>query len=161
MDKIIKVFDILFGSYIQDLVWHITAISQALVLFFGGIAYGNAPIDMKFTCDIPSAVYEYEACDTVHIHATAENIGRPFKEYSMESIRFSVYRIENGEYISPYVPYTGPIPDGQCEYFVKHGDILENDFRFIIRDDAPKGTYTIKLISFGDEEVFENAITIK
>ena len=78
MNSTEKVFNRFFRPYIYDLVWYITLFSQTIILFFAGFIYGDAPIDIKFTCEIPSMVYEYEVGDTVEIHATIENVGRPF-----------------------------------------------------------------------------------
>ena len=166
MSKTGKIFDILFGSYIQDLIWYITLFSQTIILFFAGFIYGDAPIDLKFTYDIPSAVYEYEASDIIQIHAATENVGRPFKmEIHSESVlKVSIYKTEDGVKQYPYAFTSGDIGTDEYStgYFVEKGETFEKDCYFKVREDAPKGVYTIEISSdFGDEEIFEDVITIK
>ena len=165
MSKTGKIFDSLFRPYVYNLVHYITIFSQTIILFFAGFIYGDAPIDLQFTYDIPSAVYEYEAGDIIKIHASAENVGRPFKMdvHSERVLMVSIYKIENDVKVyanaSTDTEHTDEYSTG---YFVEKGEIFEKDFYFKVREDAPTGAYTIEISSdFGDKEIFENAITIK
>lgn len=160
-----KIFDSLFRPYVYDLVHYITIFSQTIILFFAGFIYGDAPIDLQFTYDIPSAVYEYEAGDIIKIHAVTENVGRPFKMdvHSERVLMVSIYKIENDVKVyanaSTDTEHTDEYSTG---YFVEKGETFEKDFYFKVREDAPKGVYTIEISSdFGDEEIFEDVITIK
>ena len=160
-----KIFDSLFRPYVYDLVHYITIFSQTIILFFAGFIYGDAPIDLQFTYDIPSAVYEYEAGDIIKIHAVTENVGRPFKMdvHSERVLLVSIYKIENDVKVyanaSTDTEHTDEYSTG---YFVEKGETFEKDFYFKVREDAPKGVYTIEISSdFGDEEIFEDVITIK
>lgn len=165
MSKTGKIFDVLFGPYHSDLVHYITIFSQTIILFFAGFIYGDAPVDLKFTCDIPSAVYEYEAGDIIQIHAVAENVGRPFKMdvHSERVLLVSIYKIENDVKVYANVSTdTEHTDEYSTGYFVEKGETFEKDFYFKVREDAPKGVYTIEISSdFGDEEIFEDVITIK
>lgn len=165
MSKTGKIFDSLFRPYVYDLVHYITIFSQTIILFFAGFIYGDAPIDLNFTYDIPSAVYEYEAGDIIKIHATAENVGRPFKMdiHSERVLMVSIYKIENDVKVYANVSTdTEHTDEYSTGYFVEKGETFEKDFYFKVRDDAPTGAYTIEISSdFGDKEIFENAITIK
>ena len=76
MNSTEKVFNRFFRPYICDLVWYITLFSQTIILFFAGFIYGDAPIDIKFTCEIPSMVYEYEVGDTVEYKITYKNTSK-------------------------------------------------------------------------------------
>ena len=165
MSKTGKIFDSLFRPYVYDLVHYITIFSQTIILFFAGFIYGDAPIDLQFTYDIPSAVYEYEAGDIIKIHAVTENVGRPFKMdvHSERVLMVSIYKIENDVKVyanaSTDTEHTDEYSTG---YFVEKGETFEKDFYFKVREDAPKGVYTIEISSdFGDEEIFEDVITIK
>ena len=120
---------------------------------------------MQFTYNIPSAVYEYEAGDIIKIHASAENVGRPFKMdvHSERVLMVSIYKIENDVKVyanaSTDTEHTDEYSTG---FFVKKGETFEKDCYFKVKDDAPTGAYTIEISSdFGDKEIFENAITIK
>ena len=165
MSKTGKIFDSLFRPYVYDLVHYITIFSQTIILFFAGFIYGDAPVDLKFTCDIPSAVYEYEAGDIIQIHAVAENVGRPFKMdvHSERVLLVSIYKIENDVKVYANVSTdTEHTDEYSTGYFVEKGETFEKDFYFKVREDAPKGVYTIEISSdFGDEEIFEDVITIK
>lgn len=165
MSKTGKIFDSLFRPYVYDLVHYITIFSQTIILFFAGFIYGDAPIDLNFTYDIPSAVYEYEAGDIIKIHAVAENVGRPFKMdvHSERVLMVSIYKIEDDVKVYANVSTDNEHTDEYSSgYFVEKGETFEKDFYFKVREDAPKGVYTIEISSdFGDKEIFENAITIK
>lgn len=166
MSKTGKIFDILFGPYIHDLVHYTTIFSQTIILFFAGFIYGDAPVDLKFTYDIPSAVYEYEAGDIIQIHTVAENVGRPFKMevHSERVLMVSIYKIENDVKVYAYGFTSDEFHTDEYSsgYFVEKGETFEKDFYFKVREDAPKGVYTIEISSdFGDEEIFEDVITIK
>ena len=166
MDSTEKVFNRFFRPYIYDLVWYITLFSQTIILFFAGFIYGDAPIDLQFTYDIPSAVYEYEAGYIIKIHAVTENVGRPFKMdvHSERVLKVSIYKTEDGVKQYPYAFTSGDIGTDEYStgYFVEKGETFEKDFYFKVREDAPTGAYTIEISSdFGDKEIFENAITIK
>ena len=171
MDKIIKVFDILFGmqieSFSQSLALKITAISQAIILFFAGFIYGDAPIDMKITCEIPSAVYEYEVGDIIDVFVKVENVGRPFKseEYikSENLIDIYIYHIDNGNktYLYTDEPFIHTDEMGN-KIFANNGYTIEQNYHIIVKENLPKGDYVIKVRSgFGFEEIFEGLITIK
>ena len=151
--------------FLDTIKSYVIEVLVVLYLFFGSLPYGDA-IDLKFTCETPSGVYEYEVGDKVNIHATLENVGRPFKAevFTDNFLRVSVYTTVDGVEIYPLeVPSSGSeIYDYYSSYLVKNGDILEKDFRFTVREGAPAGAYDVKISSdFGDEEIFEDMIIIK
>lgn len=148
------------------------AIFVAISLFFAGIIYGDAPIDIKITYDIPSQVYEYEVGDEVEIDATVENVGRPFigviDVAHGPDIDVRVFKYdEDGKKTHIYnnrTPYNqGEIftDNADVEGYVKKGYKIEETYQFIIPEDAEKGEYSISVSRFGVEKVFENVITVK
>ncbi len=157
---------LVFG-YIEEVI---CTTMIALSLFIAGIVYGDAPIDIKFTCDIPSQVYEYEVGDEVKIDVTAENVGRPFigaiKVVHAPAIYVKVFMYdEDGKerYIySNQFGYSEIITDdADVEGYIKRGFKIEEEYHFTIPENAEKGEYSIRVSRFGVEKVFENMITVK
>lgn len=135
---------------------------MALYLFFAGFIYGDAPINMKFTCDIPTEVYEYEAGDTFKVHVTSENVGRPFKAVTFDSLDVYIYQVVGDK----SVPLEDTDDDGFSlpwmppEELIKKGYTSEGTFSFTVSENAPKGDYIIMVSQFGDREYFEGMVTI-
>lgn len=162
MNSTEKVFNRFFRPYIYDLVWYITLFSQTIILFFAGFIYGDAPIDIKFTCEIPSMVYEYEVGDTVEIHATIENVGRPFKAVKANAIDIAVYTVTDSEIVTPYEEETkDELPWERTEELIQKGFKSDAEFVFTIKENAPKGDYIVRVSAFGVEKTFEGLITVK
>lgn len=158
----------LFG-YIKDVICTATI---ALSLFVAGIVYGDAPIDIKFTYDIPTQVYEYEVGDKVEVNVTAENVGRPFMGVTFVAhgpeIEVKVFKNdEDGKvnciYYNQEDYNKGEIltDDADVEGYIKKGYKIDATYRFTIPEDAEKGEYSISVSRFGVEKVFENVITVR
>ena len=140
----------------------IQSILISIYLVFIGFIYGDAPIDIKFTCEIPSMVYEYEVGDTVEIHATIENVGRPFKAVKANTIDISVYTITDNKIVTPYEEETtDDLPWERPEELIQKNYKSDAGFVFTIKENAPKGDYFVRVSAFGVTETFEGLITIK
>ena len=138
------------------------ALLMALTLFFVGLFYGDAPINIKFTCEIPSTVYEYNIGDTVEIHATIENVGRPFKAVKANAIDIAVYTVTDSEIVTPYEEeILDELPWERTEELIQKGFKSDAEFVFTIKENAPKGDYIVRVSAFGVTETFEGLITIK
>ena len=162
MNSTEKVFNRFFRPYIHDLVWYITLFSQTIILFFAGFIYGDAPVDIKFTCEIPSTVYEYEVGDTVEIHATIENVGRPFKAVKANAIDISVYTIIDNKMVTPYEEEAkDELPWERPEELIQKNYKSDAEFVFTIKENAPKGDYIVRVSAFGVAKTFEGLISVK
>lgn len=151
----------------------ITAVLIAISLFFTGIIYGDAPVEMKITYDIPSQIYEYEAGDEVEIKIIEENVGRSFKakieaDYGFEDIQ--LYSSETNSFIYGKPSDSGITLPGFRDQYVKKGDKRETVIKVTIPEWADKGEYNLKVrLRFlpydceldNDIVVFENVITVK
>lgn len=150
--------------YIWDFIHIVISVVTTVVIFFGGIFYGDAPVDMKFTCEVPSQVYEYEAGDTVELSVTSKNVGRPFMgkiDPNYPTIDITVYLNADEEKKIYYFEPSDEIMDGYWEEFIMTGHIDKKTCTFTIPEDAPKGEYNVSVSQFGDREVFEGLITVK
>lgn len=140
----------------------IQSILISIYLVFIGFVYGDAPINIKFTCEIPSTVYEYNIGDTVEIHATIENVGRPFKAVKANAIDIAVYTVTDSEIVTPYEEETlDELPWERTEELIQKGFKSDAEFVFTIKENAPKGDYIVRVSAFGVTETFEGLITIK
>ena len=55
------------------------ALFMAIYLFFVGLVYGDEPIKIEYSYEIPSQVTVYETGDSVTVNISATNVGRPFE----------------------------------------------------------------------------------
>lgn len=140
----------------------IQSILISIYLVFIGFVYGDAPINIKFTCEIPSTVYEYNIGDTVEIHATIENVGRPFKAVKADAVDISVYTTTDNKMVTPYEEEAkDELPWERTEELIQKGFKSDAEFVFTIKENAPKGDYFVRVSAFGVTETFEGLITIK
>ncbi len=149
---------------ISQVLQNIESIIFAIVLFFSGFIYGDAPIEISLDYTIPSGFCEYKEGETVEIIVNSENTGRPFKyaDHGNDNIDISVSR-NNGSYISLYTSKSDSdvSVDGYSVLQIKSSYKKESRFVFTIPEDAPKGNYDIIIDQFGIRKTFENAITVK
>ena len=139
----------------------IQSILISIYLVFIGFVYGDAPINIKFTCEIPSTVYEYNVGDTVEIHATIENVGRPFKAVKANAIDIAVYTVTDSKIVNPYEEETlDELPWERTEELIQKGFKSDAKFVFTIKENAPKGNYIVRVSAFGVEKTFEGLITV-
>ncbi|MBQ7294873.1 MAG: hypothetical protein IJW86_01640 [Clostridia bacterium] len=154
--------------YISDFFYYVETIMVAISLFFAGILYGDAPVNMKFTCEVPSQVYEYEAGDTIELMITSENVGRPFMglikvHAPMVSVSVCLNDVTGVEIYNNNFNQDSEIGNDEAdrEVFIEKGYTYEKNYTFTIPEDAPKGEYNVSVSQFGYSEVFEGLITVK
>ena len=139
----------------KDIKGEITYISRtifiAVSIFLTTMIYGDN-INLQFDCEIPNAVYEYEAGDTVEIVAIIRNEGRAFetliRDYYWTWAKVNVYqKDENGKSNKIYQSHIyGDITlPGYKVEFLNHGYVYEETYSFVIPEDAPKGEYKISI----------------
>lgn len=157
-------------------IWRIVFITVSI--FLTTMIYGEN-INLQFDCEIPNAVYEYEAGDTVEIKATVRNEGKAFETLIQADdwtwVRANVYqKDENGEFNTIYRSHVYQdiiLPGYKLEFF-NHGYVYEETYSFVIPEDAPKGEYKITLSCYVEyydrpennghhSETFEGLITVK
>lgn len=158
---------------LQGIKSSITAIVVTISLFFAGIVYGDTPIEMKITYDIPSQVYEYQVGDEVEIRITEENVGRPFKakiddDYGFDTVK--LYSSENKSEIYAISSDSDISIDAFHYEYVKKGEKRETIIKVRIPEWADKGEYSLSVrLNFeavdceisNDMVVFENVIIVK
>ncbi len=143
--------------YLWDFIHIIISVVTTVIVFFGGILYGDAPVDMKFTCELPSQVYEYEAGDMVELSVTSKNVGRPFMgkiDPNYPTIDITVYLNADEEMKIYCFEPSDIILDGYWEEFIMTGHTDKKTCTFTISEDAPKGEYNVSVSQFGDSKVF-------
>ena len=123
----------------------------AVSIFLTTMIYGDN-INLQFDCEIPNAVYEYEAGDTVEIVATIRNEGKAFETLISADdwtwAKVNVYqKDENGKSNKIYQSHIyGDITlPGYKVEFLNHGYVYEETYSFVIPEDAPKGEYKISI----------------
>lgn len=143
------------------MILRIQSMLIAIYLFFAGIIYGNAPKEMSFTCNVPSGVCEYEAGDKIELHIKTENVGRPFKAVTFDSLDVYIYQEIDGKRVTPYdVGYRDDLPCEWTEELIKTGYTYETTCTFTVSENAPKGIYNVSVSQFGESEIFEGLIEI-
>ena len=151
-------------------------------IFLTTMIYGEN-VNLQLSYEIPDAVYEYQAGDTVEFTVKCENIGKAFEtNFNADDyghwVRASIYqKDENGNFYRLYYSHTFyeendiTLPGYDVE-LLNHGYIYEKTYSFVIPDDAPKGEYEISLSCHVEDddrpenngeykEVYESFITVK
>ena len=140
------------------------ALFMAIYLFFVGLVYGDEPIRIEYSYEIPSQVTMYEAGDSVKIDISVTNVGRPFKGFDSfyDSIEIEAFCYDNDSSIIVYdskkMPSNNIIPN---EIILKTGHTDFRGFMFFIPVDAPEKVYNIKVEYYGKEYTFENVFEVK
>ena len=155
--------------------------SLILTIFLTTMIYGEN-VNLQLSYEIPDAVYEYQAGDTVEFTVKCENEGKAFETtfWAGEGpwVQATVYhKYENGNsyilyYSHAFLADRDEIPEGGSVYLINHGDVYEETYSFVIPEDAPKGEYAISLRCYVDDddhpenngeykEVYESFITVK
>lgn len=138
------------------------ALFMAIYLFFVGLVYGDEPIKIEYSYEIPSQVTVYETGDSVTVNISATNVGRPFEgTKELHKILDVVIYSTDG-----YVMYNRawyPTDDSQTKYeIIKKGLFSEETYLVWIKDEAPKGFYNMSVKYYGaDEYIFENVFEVK
>ena len=138
------------------------ALFMAIYLFFVGLVYGDEPIKIEYSYEIPSLVTMYEAGDSVKIDISVTNVGRPFKgTKELHKILDVVIYSTDG-----YVIYNRdwyPTEDSETKYeIIKQGMFGEQTYTARITDEAPKGFYNMSVKYYGaDKYIFENVFEVK
>lgn len=138
------------------------ALFMAIYLFFVGLIYGDEPIKLEYSYDIPSQVTVYEAGDSVKIDISVTNVGRPFKgTKELHKILDVVIYSTDG-----YVIYNRdwyPTEDSETKYeIIKKGLFAEKKYSVRITNETPKGSYNMSVKYCGAEEhIFENIFEVK
>lgn len=142
----------------------IEAFFIAVYLFFAGFIYGDEPVKLEFSYDIPSEVYVYEPGDTVEINVTVKNVGRPFEEtrrfwntrniciYNSDDIKLTdIYRQD--EY------YT----DDVDLWLFKRNESKNYKIVFVIPDNVMSGSYdmTVTYKETEHTQTFKDIFQIK
>ena len=134
--------------------------SLILTIFLTTMIYGEN-VNLQFSYEIPDAVYEYQAGDTVEFTVKCENKGKAFETYQCGSsgpwVEASIYqKDENGNFYTLYYTHAfladqEYVLDGGTVYLINHGDVYEETYSFVIPEDAPKGEYAIRLTCYVDD----------
>lgn len=144
----------------------IEALFIAVYLFFAGFIYGDEPVKLEFSYDIPSEVYVYEPGDSVEINVTVKNVGRPFEErIYYGATDYTVIYLNTDEEKIVRDPRTVGRPDAYAYRIFKHGKTETNEIFFTIPEDAQTGVYNMKAIYRGycgsHSQIFENVFEVK
>lgn len=142
----------------------IQAFFIAVYLFFAGFIYGDEPVKLEFSYDIPSEVYVYEQGDTVEINVTVKNVGRPFEQRisfsDAEDIR--IYNVCDEEQKDIY---TGDMSKTDALKFWIFKSRVTKTYNVVFRipENADRGVYnmTVRYRGIGEPITFENVFEIK
>lgn len=156
--------------------------SLILTIFLTTMIYGE-DVNLQLSYEIPDAVYEYQAGDTVEFTVKCENEGKAFETRFDDDdnghwVQATVYqKDENGNSYRLYYTHAFLEEDdvtlpGYGVEFLNHGYVYEKTYSFVIPEDAPKGEYAISLRCYVDyddhpenngeyKEVYEGFITVK
>ena len=151
---------------IKSLFLKIVAFFAAISLFYAAQANGTTPTDLEFDYELESEVTEFKAGDKVVVTSIVTNTGEPFLAPSPEEDYFwhmgNAYfykETEDGNFYLGHDDYCFPdviVPDVP----IKTGTVYRNSFDYYVQDDAPKGSYTLRIRAGGLVKDFPNAITV-
>lgn len=137
----------------------------AVYLFFAGLIYGEEPVKLEFSYDIPSEVYVYEPGDTIEINVTVKNVGRPFEERIFRGATNDTVIYLEKETEKFVADISMGYPDAYDYRVFKHGETETYKLRFRISKDAPAGLYKMKAGYNGYfesySEIFENVFEVR
>ncbi len=142
----------------------IQALFMAIYLFFAGFIYGDEPVKLEFSYDIPSGVYVYEQGDTVEINVTVKNVGRPFDNrisfYDTEDI--CIYNANDEEQKDIYSADMSKTDALKFWIFKSRTDKTYNVV-FCIPEKPDKGMYnmTVRYRDLVESVTFENVFEVK
>lgn len=142
----------------------IQAFFIAVYLFFAGFIYGDEPVKLEFSYDIPSEVYVYAPGDRVEINVTVKNVGRPFEQriafYDTEDI--CIYNSCDEEQNDIY---TGDMSktDALKFWIFKSRDKKTYNIVLCIPENAVAGTYnmTVRYKGIVEPVTFEKVFEIE
>ncbi len=137
----------------------IEALFIAIYLFFAGFIYGDEPVKLEFTYDIPSEIYIYEPGDAVEINLTVKNVGRPFKESTYFSNLLSIKVFNPEDNTDIYNEDAVILPD-ETLWLFNHNEVKTFKVVCFISDDSTKGMYDLT-VNYKTEETFKNVFEVK
>ncbi|MBQ7116972.1 MAG: hypothetical protein IJN88_02035 [Clostridia bacterium] len=152
----------------KSIFFKIQSVLLSLTLFFVGIMYGDAPIEVEYSVHINNTeisvgdTFEWpEGEKSITVYCSCKNVGRPFEGSDLYDPNVGFYRYVNGEkeYLDFWSISVDAIPQ---PILIKNGDTF-NIFRsFIINpDDVPEaGVYNMEVSVYGCKQVFENVLKI-
>ena len=137
----------------------IEALFIAIYLFFAGFIYGDEPVKLEFTYDIPSEIYVYESGDKFEFEITVRNTGRPFKGLPISSnAGIEIYCENNGERNVIFRPWNEPYTS--TEMLIKKGYSETIKIGFFLPDEIPEGSYSVDILYNGIMNTFENIFEV-
>ncbi len=137
----------------------IQAFFIAVYLFFAGFIYGDEPVKLEFSYDIPSEVCVYEPGDRVEINVTVKNVGRPFEErtYFSNLINIKVFNPKDNTDIYNEDILELPV---DTVWLFKHNESKSFKVICTIPDNSSKGTYNLT-IDYKTVQTFEKVFEIE
>ncbi len=152
----------------ESIFFKIQSVLLSLTLFFVGIMYGDAPIEVDYSVRIDGTeisvgdTFEWpEGERSITVYCSCENIGRPFEGNDIYEPAVGFYRYVNGKKV--YLDFWNISVDAIPQpILVKKGETFDIFDRFIINpDDEPEpGVYTMEVSVYGCKQVFENVLKI-
>ena len=133
----------------------------AIYLFFAGIVYGDEPVKLEFSYDIPSDVYIYEPGDKFELDITVKNVGRPFKGGlpMNNSTGIEIYQELGEEKYTLFRPWK--------ETYIAADTLVKKDYTetintsFFLPKETPEGYYSVDIAYNGVIFTFENVFEVK
>ena len=152
---------------IKNLFLKIVAFFAAISLFYAAQANGTTPTDLDFDYELESEVTEFKAGDQVIVTSVVTNTGEPFigpspeEDYFLSMGNAFFYKeTEDGKFYLGHDDYYC-FPDCEEQKIpIKTGTVYRHSFDYYVQDDAPKGSYTLRIMARGIVKDFPNAITV-
>ncbi len=135
----------------------------SVCMFFVSLFYGDAPINIKLDCSIPSETYVYEQGDMVTLELSATNLGIPFEDDDQfyKAVAVEIYQLRYGQNMYIYRSWMNPTDDSMGKPIVVFKNMTQTTYdTFKIPEHALKGFYNAKVIYKGHTQIFENIFEV-